>query len=300
VVALGIGAGVSAGLAKRARARRREAASLAEALERAAGLAQAERRRFVLRLDHELKNPITAMRAAVANLEASIPEVGAPEGCAVLASIDGQLVRLSRLVADLRKVSELETRPLTLAAVQLAGVLEEVVATVAEQPGGRRVVLSLPTAPWPLPPVLGDRDLLYLAFVNLVGNAVKFSSATDTVEIRGTDDPPWVTTEVADNGIGIPADELAIVWDELARGRAARGLPGTGIGLSIARTVVARHGGVVGLRSREAEGTVVTVRLPAAPPDVAGLRHGDDSAATKASYGLSLTSQSPNGRTRRG
>jgi signal transduction histidine kinase len=69
--------------------------------------------------------------------------------------------------------------------------------------------------------------------------------------------------EVADTGAGIPADEIGQVWQELARGRAARSLPGTGIGLALVRVIAARHEGRVAIRSREGQGTVVSIRLPA-------------------------------------
>jgi two-component system OmpR family sensor kinase len=70
---------------------------------------------------------------------------------------------------------------------------------------------------------------------------------------------------VADTGLGIPADEIGQVWQELARGRAARSLPGTGIGLALVGVIATRHGGKVAIRSREGQGTVVSIRLPASP-----------------------------------
>ena len=61
---------------------------------------------------------------------------------------------------------------------------------------------------------------------------------------------------------GISPDELDQVWEELARGAAARGVPGTGLGLPLVRTIVARHGGEERIRSRVGQGTVVSIRLP--------------------------------------
>jgi two-component system OmpR family sensor kinase len=75
---------------------------------------------------------------------------------------------------------------------------------------------------------------------------------------------------VADTGAGIPEDEIGEVWHELARGRAARSLPGTGTGLALVRVVVTRHGGQVAIRSRDGQGTVVSIRLPV--PGRAGTR----------------------------
>jgi two-component system, OmpR family, sensor kinase len=82
------------------------------------------------------------------------------------------------------------------------------------------------------------------------------------VEVRASEDGDWLLLEVADTGSGIPDDEISQVWDELARGRAARALPGTGIGLALVRVVVTRHGGQVAIRSRDGQGTVVSIRLP--------------------------------------
>jgi hypothetical protein len=65
---------------------------------------------------------------------------------------------------------------------------------------------------------------------------------------------------------GIPPDELDEVWEELSRGQAARGVPGTGLGLPLVRTIVARHGGEERIRSRVGQGTVVSLRLPALEP----------------------------------
>jgi two-component system OmpR family sensor kinase len=105
------------------------------------------------------------------------------------------------------------------------------------------------------------------------------------VEVRSSEDDDWVLLEVADTGIGIPDDEIGEVWQELARGRAARSLPGTGIGLALVRVVVTRHGGRVAIRSRDGQGTVVSIRLPVAGrartgAPVADLRQHRDSRGT--------------------
>ena len=169
------------------------------------------------------------------------------------------------------------------APVDLTALLDEVAEAVAEIPAARERVIrvTVPRAPWPLPLVEGDRDLLFIAVQNLVANAVKFSAPGDTVEVRASEDDDALLLEVADTGAGIPADEIGQVWQELARGRAARSLPGTGIGLALVRVIVARHGGQVAIRSRDGQGTVVGIRLPVPDrariaPDVAGLRQDRD------------------------
>ena len=273
-------------------ARRRTAAAAAAAaaaareaaVRQAAEEASRDRLRFFMRLDHELKNPLTAIRAGLANIEQTGGLVLAGAGtAAALASVSVQADRIARLVGDLRKLADLETQRIETAPVDLTSLLDEVADAVTEIPAARERVIrvTVPRAPWPLPLVEGDRDLLFIAVQNLVANAVKFSAPGDTVEVRASEDGDALLLEVADTGAGIPADEIGQVWQELARGRAARSLPGTGIGLALVRVIVIRHGGQVAIRSRAGQGTVVGIRLPArdrariAPP-VAGLRQDRD------------------------
>jgi two-component system OmpR family sensor kinase len=220
-----------------------------------------ERRQFLQRLDHELKNPLTAIRAGLANLangRATAPQQEA------LASVEAQVLRLSRLTSDLRKLAELETRPLERVPLDVAELLREAVTLAQEQPEdeARQFTLTLPQAPWPVPDVLGDWDLLFLATYNLLDNALKFTRPGDTVEVRAFEGGAFVVIEVADTGPGILEEEVSRVWEELYRGQGARGVPGSGLGLALVRAIVERHGGRVTLRSREGQGTVVTMRLP--------------------------------------
>lgn len=252
--------------------RRRRARTAAEALARAeaAGRAdeRARHRRFLARLDHELKNPVTAIRAAVAGLApAAATDAAATRAHATL---DAQAGRLAHLVADLRKLAELETQPIEREDVDVAQVVRDAVDDVLAQAqaAGRprpAVTVTLPTVPWPLPHVRGDVDLLYLAVYNLLGNAVKFSPPGTPVEVRGSDEGGAVVVEVADAGPGIPEDEVDLVFDELARGRDARGTPGSGLGLALVRVIAERHGGRATLLSRAGHGTAVRLHLPAAP-----------------------------------
>jgi two-component system OmpR family sensor kinase len=220
-----------------------------------------ERRRFLQRLDHELKNPLTAIRAGLANV---VNDSATATQTQALATVEAQVLRLSRLTADMRKLAELEARPLERTPVDIAELLHEAVTLAQERPGAsqRKLTLTLPQAPWPVPDVLGDWDLLFLAAYNLLDNALKFTRPGDTVEVRASEAGAFVTIEVADTGPGIPDEEVPRVWEELYRGRGARGIPGSGLGLSLVRAVVERHGGQVTMRSRAGRGTVVTLRLP--------------------------------------
>lgn len=219
-----------------------------------------DRQRFLRRLDHELKNPLTAIRAGLANVIEAPDEPSRQEAAG---SIEAQALRLSRLAADLRKLAELETREIERTPVDVTALLEEAYAIAQDQSREeRRLSLSIPQAPWPLPAISGDQDLLLLAIHNLLDNAIKFTRPNDRVEVRAFEDSAAIVIEVADTGPGIPEDELPYIWEELYRGKGARGIPGSGLGLALVRAIAERHRGQVSLRSRQGQGTVVILRLP--------------------------------------
>jgi two-component system OmpR family sensor kinase len=182
-----------------------------------------------------------------------------------LLSVEAQTLRLSRLAGDLRKLAELEVRLVERSPVDMVSLLQEAFTLAQDQPGAteRALNLSLPHAPWPLPKVSGDPDLLFLAVHNLLENAIKFTRQGDTVELRASEDGASIIIEVADTGPGIPEQEQPLVWEELYRGREGRGVPGSGLGLALVRAIAELHNGQVSLRSRSGQGTVFTLRLPA-------------------------------------
>jgi len=227
-------------------------------------------RRFLRRLDHELKNPLTIIRLGVVNLQQS-PNLTS-EQTSSLDRIGQQVQRLQTLVEDLRWLTELEEGKLEQAVVNLQDALEEAVEMVQAIPGraGREVDLSLQEAPWPLGAVQGDRDLLILAFRNLLDNALKFTSGEGQVQVRATDDGSMAVIEVADTGPGIPDEEIPHIFEELYRGRQAQRVEGSGLGLALVQRIIQLHGGGISVLSRDQQGTVMTVRLPLVPRESNG------------------------------
>lgn len=225
---------------------------------RTLGEQTASRRRLLSRLDHEIKNPIQGIRAALADEPSERQR----------ASIDAQSRRLTSLLSDRRKIGEVEHTELELTTIDLTTLVEEAVATITETPGAeqRRLTVSLPTAPRPLPALVGDEDLLFLALVNVLANAVKYSGDGDAIEVRGRTVEENVVLEIADTGRGITTEELDLVWEELGRAQEARGIEGSGLGLPMVRAIIERHGGTAHLDSWYGEGSTVTLTLPVAGP----------------------------------
>ena len=230
--------------------RGRNTRAVEEAMEGVRAEAREAHRTFVGRLDHELKNPLMALRVGLG-------EVRDP----VLAeSMRVQVDRLASLVAELRKISEIDSYPVADEPVDVSEVVSEVIETVV--PGDREMVVAFPRAPRPLPPVRGDRDLVFLAIYNVVSNAVKYSSPGATLEVRGMEERGYVVVDVSDTGRGIPASEVDQVWGELARSKEVRHIPGNGLGLPMVAAVLRRLGGSCELSSIQGRGTTVRMRLP--------------------------------------
>lgn len=226
----------------------------------------AEHRQFLQRLDHELKNPLTTLQVELANLTGDtgsptlpdpdpVPSSGQP-----LERIRDQVSRLNDMVFQLRKLADLQASRIEQTPVKLEELLDDLVAEFS--PSKPNITLNVPRLPWPLPDVQGDADLLYLALRNVLANAVKFTRPDEAIQVRAFEDTDHIVIEVADQGPGIPEDEMPHVLEELYRGKNARGLPGSGLGLALARAIVEGHAGQVTVRSRVNRGTVVVLRLP--------------------------------------
>ena len=235
------------------------------AIQRSMEEAEQGRQRFIRRLDHEIKNPLTGLRAALVNLQEMRDST---ERQKASENAHRAVERLTRLLNDLRKLSDLEERSIERMPVHIPELLDEVVDAARTVPAyqGRNVSLFISKVPAPLPPVRGDRDLLGLAVYNLVENALKYTSPNDSVEVRALEDGKAVVVEVADSGAGIAADDLSKIFEELYRGANARSTEGSGLGLAMVNRIVLLHGGQLDVRSRQdgPRGTVFTVRLPEA------------------------------------
>lgn len=221
------------------------------ALSQQSELLEEQRRQFIRRLDHELKNPITAIQIQLDNLQNN---PGANQ--AAVAEVRAQVDRLAQLTRGLRRLSDLETRPLELENVEVEELLGEVVALVRSPD---RVELEIQQRPWAPPPILADRELLLLAFRNLVENALNYSEGA--VELRARQASDHLQVEVIDTGRGIPESDLPHVREELFRASNVHEVPGSGLGLALADGIIERHGGTLEIRSRPHEGTIATVQL---------------------------------------
>lgn len=223
---------------------------------------------------HDLRSPLTNMlgRAQLTYKRVAHGRALDPAWLAVqLASLIASTRRLLATVDELNDMARLElgeALDLDVEDVDL-GVLARAVAdevaagSGAQSRGPAPVTVDAPGTPVV---VTGDRDRLGRVLQNVIGNAVKYSPARAPVRVAVRAEGGVATVAVRDQGVGIPAAELPRVTERFFRASTARGIAGSGIGLSGAKAIVERHGGIVAVESVEGVGTTVTLTLPAASP----------------------------------
>jgi len=229
-------------------------------------LVEADKRKdeFLAMLGHELRNPLAAIRHAVRINEDTIEDPAARQWATGV--IDRQTAQLSRMVDDLLDVErinrgriDLRLEPLELHAVLARAV--EAVHPMMDQKGHSFTAQIAEGAMR----VQGDAARLEQVFVNLLGNAVKYTPENGQIRLAARCEGSEAVVSVTDNGVGISPDFLPHVFDLFTQGQTSidRAQGGLGIGLTVVRTLIEMHGGRVDVQSSgRLAGTTFTVRVP--------------------------------------
>jgi len=261
---------VTTSVAADLRRRESELLSTAEALretsEKLAALEE-HKSQFMMTAAHQLKSPLAAI---VSLLQAAgTGQVSPEKEKEMLARAVGRAngaVRQVQELLDLARLRALDPARHARKVLDFREVLESVRATIAAQADEKRVKIEFQApdrAAW----VEGNRDDLFVAVLNLVENAVKYSDSGGSVKVAlRAEDAGWGLA-VSDTGIGIPAAALPNLFREFFRAGNAirRKIEGTGLGLSIVEQIVRMHGGRIRAESEENRGSTFTVWLPRAP-----------------------------------
>jgi len=220
-----------------------------------------ERRNVTADVAHELRTPLAALQAGLEELRDGLVEPS-PQG---LGALHDQSLRLGRVVSDLAELSAAEASgvPVVWADVDAAQIASDELAARESQLRAAGLVVDTrldgPVA------VRADSDRLHQAVGNLLANTARYCRPGDRVTVVVRPEGRVAVLEIVDSGPGIAADELPHVFERLWRGRSARTVAGSGIGLAVAREIVTAHGGTIEATSREEAGTTITIRLPRSP-----------------------------------
>jgi PAS domain S-box-containing protein len=222
---------------------------------------------FVSTVAHEIVSPLSAVLGQMQNLAQGLLGPLEEPQKALVDRARQRLQSIASLSRDLLDLSKMEAGAMGVAErVEMAPLLREAVDMLQGRARDKGQQLSLAIA-GDLPPLLGVPQELLRMVVNLVSNAVKYTPAGGRISVLAQPEEGGLLLSVADNGLGIPAEEQAAIFERFHRVKNAdtRQIPGTGLGLAIVHRVVASHGGRLELVSAPHQGSTFTVHLPAAP-----------------------------------
>ncbi len=225
---------------------------------------------FVSVVSHELRTPLTSIKGALGLLAGGVTGVLPPKAGEMANIAHSNAERLSRLVEDILDLQRIESGRITMdkRLCDVADLIKESaesVHLVAEHEGV--TIVSSPCQA----SINVDRERMVQAFVNLLGNAIKFSPRGGRIECAAERRSGSVLFHVKDEGRGIPREKLETIFERFVQVDAsdAREKGGTGLGLAICRSIVEQHGGRVWAESELGRGSIFYVQLPLAEPPIA-------------------------------
>ncbi|MEG6616536.1 HAMP domain-containing sensor histidine kinase [Peptococcaceae bacterium 1198_IL3148] len=220
------------------------------------------RREFIANASHELKSPLSSIKALAESLIYS-NEQDVTIYKEYLGDINDEIDRLNRVVHDLLQLAKMEDEVTTLniEAQSVQKVIDQVIHLLKPKAKAKDITLQVTTADQLLWPV--DEDMLAMILLNLVDNGIKYTAPGGQVTVNGNTVGDTLELQVSDSGEGIPAADLPHIFDRFYRVDKARSRDtgGTGLGLSIVQQAVKVLGGTISVESQVGIGTKFTVKL---------------------------------------
>ncbi len=232
-----------------------------------------QRKEFVANVSHELRTPLTNIRSYAETLSDNAGQLPPEMERNFLGVILNESDRMTHIVQDLLTLSRFDSGRSELKMTQFpfGGAVQDMYnAVILEaQRHQHEVVLDVPED---LPEIRADRERVLQVMMNVVSNAIKYTPDGGRIAISAGQSGDRVWMEVADNGIGIPAEDRARVFERFYRVDKARSRQsgGTGLGLSIAKEIMDRHKGSLALVDRDGPGTTIRMELTVEGPDHEG------------------------------
>lgn len=226
------------------------------------------RRQLMADVSHELMTPLTAMRGYVETL--TMPEVplDQPTRQRYMGIVTDETHRLEQIIGDLLDLARLEGGGMTLRRerADIEQLFNRVAARHERDLRSRGITLTM-RVDAAAKSVIGDADRLEQALQNLAANALRHTPPGGQIRLTADKQASDVVLTVSDNGPGIPSEHLSLIFNRFYKADASRKAAGggSGLGLSIAKAIVERHGGTIA--ARNSDGAVFEIRLPSSPAD---------------------------------
>ncbi len=244
---------------------------------------------FLANMSHELRTPLNSIigfsRVILKGIDGPVTDLQKQDLSAIYTS--GQL--LLKLINDILDISKINAGKMELAFEEtyLNEIINGVMTTAGALVKDRPEIRLRQNVPTDLPLIIADGTRLRQVLLNMLSNAVKFTARGD-VELSVTHDDRFVTIQVRDTGIGIPADKFDLIFQEFEQvdGSTTRSAGGTGLGLPISRHFVRLHGGRMWVDSKVGVGSTFFVRLPIEGPQ--SVEHLDEEPGVAANHRLIL------------
>ncbi len=220
---------------------------------------------FVSMASHEFRTPLTIIDGVARRLDKRADKFTPDDVREKAQTLRATVKRMTMLVERTLDASRLSSGriKLTPETFKLRELINEVCARQREVASDHKIDVDVNNYPEEL---FGDARLMDNVFTNVISNAVKYSGENKYVSVQGTTEGNYAVLRVRDSGIGIPKDELPKIFQRFFRASTSTGIPGTGIGLNLVKSLVDMHYGKVELDSVEGEWTEFTIRLPLQSP----------------------------------
>jgi signal transduction histidine kinase len=222
---------------------------------------------FISIVSHELRTPLTSIKAFT-ELILMKPKMLPEKRDKLLQIINNESDRLARLINDILDLTKIEAGKLSwhITRVSLRDIIQTSVSGIQSLADNKSLIIGV-SIPEPLPLFFGDRDRLIQVITNMLSNSIKFTpqGGRITVVARLEESPkPQIVVTVSDTGIGIPSNDLELIFEKFRRSGdiLTNNGQGTGLGLAITRQIVEYHGGTVWAESTLGQGSIFTFTLP--------------------------------------
>ena len=217
--------------------------------------------RFVSIASHEFRTPLSSIDYAASFIKQNAATIGRKKLNEKVAVIEKQVNHMSHLLEDVLNFSKSENGRIKIIP-SVIGLDDFIKSAVEEVTCSTKHSHHICVSTNKLGCLLTDEKLLRNILINLLTNAIKFSPGKEEVSLNVLDQDTFITIQVRDEGMGIPDDEIEMIFEPFTRGKSAAEIHGTGLGLSIVKKAVDLLNGTISVDSGVAQGSVFTVTIP--------------------------------------